>query len=177
MGSRLFSTAVLGLLFGAMIHWTAVPPALTLTVDQHVYEQFYFRVDALDPLPNPPSPPPTTVPAPIEGDRSCPTFEPLFREYGLKPVKTFSYIAWRESRCRPDAVNARWDAQGNMVWSLNKNGSYDSGLLQINSSWKTVTRNICGGNIDLLTDVDCNLRVAKYLLDNGGLGHWRASLD
>jgi hypothetical protein len=45
-------------------------------------------------------------------------------------------------------------------------------LLQINSTWKTVTRNICGGGLELLINLDCNLRVAKYLLDNGGLGHW-----
>jgi hypothetical protein len=174
MGNRLFSTAIIGLIFGATVQWVSAPPALTPPMHQDVYEQFYFRVDTWDP---PVQKPASQTPEPIEGDRSCPTFEPLFREYGLKPVKTFSYIAWRESRCRPDAVNARWDAQGNIVWTLNKNGSYDSGLLQINSSWRTVTRNICGGGIDLLTEVDCNLRVAKYLLDNGGLGHWRASLD
>lgn len=102
----------------------------------------------------------------------CPRFEELFAEYGLVPVETFSYIAYRESRCRPRAVNARWDAEGNIVWTLNKDGSYDSGLLQINSTWKTVTRQICGGGIEMLKQLDCNLRVAKYLLDNGGLGHW-----
>lgn len=174
MGSRLFSTAVVGLIFGAVVQWMAVPPAFIPPTPQDVYEQFYFRVDAQDP---PVKTRKRVTPEPIEGDQSCPTFEPLFREYGLKPVKTFSYIAWRESRCRPDAINARWDAQGNMVWSLNKNGSYDSGLLQINSTWRTVTKNVCGGGLELLMDVDCNLRVAKYLLDNGGLGHWRASLD
>lgn len=106
---------------------------------------------------------------------SCPQYEDLFREYGLKPVKTFSYIAWRESRCRPKAVNARWDDEGNVVWTLNKNGSIDRGLLQVNSTWKTVTANACGskfGDMEVLYDLDCNLRVAKYLLDNGGLGHW-----
>jgi hypothetical protein len=102
----------------------------------------------------------------------CPKYEQLFAEYGLVPVETFSYIAYRESRCRPKAVNARWDEAGNIVWTLNKNGSYDSGLLQINSTWKTVTKNICGGGIEMLKELDCNLRVAKYLLDNGGLSHW-----
>jgi len=59
-----------------------------------------------------------------------------------------------------------------MNTTLNRDGSFDSGLLQINSTWKTVTRNICGGGLDLLLVLDCNLRVAKYLLDNGGLAHW-----
>jgi len=102
----------------------------------------------------------------------CPAFEPAFAFYKLEPVVTFSKIAYRESRCNPKAVNAKWDADGNITWTLNKNGTFDSGLLQINSSWKTVTKKICGGDIKLLTQLDCNLRVAKYLLDNGGLGHW-----
>ena len=102
----------------------------------------------------------------------CPKFEPLFEEYGLFPVETFSYIAWRESRCRIKAINALWDDNGNMVWALNSNRTWDSGLLQINSTWKTVTRNVCGGTIELLMVLDCNLKVAKYLLVNGGLAHW-----
>jgi len=102
----------------------------------------------------------------------CPKFEPLFKEYGLVPVETFSYIAWRESRCRIKAINALWDSNGNMVWGLNTNGTWDSGLLQINSTWKTVTKNVCGGTIELLMVLDCNLKVAKYLLSDGGLGHW-----
>lgn len=111
---------------------------------------------------------------PDDKNERCPKFEPLFKEYGLEPVDTFSYIAYRESRCRIKAVNARWDENGNIVWTLNKDGSYDIGLLQINSTWKTVTRNICGGDITMLYQLDCNLRVAKYLLDNGGLGHWES---
>lgn len=109
-----------------------------------------------------------------ESDQRCPRWEPYFKKYGLPPKK-FSYISWRESRCRIKAINAKWDDKGNIVWTLNKNGSYDSGLLQINSSWKTVTKNICGGGIELLLTLDCNLRVAKYLYDNGGLGHWKAT--
>jgi hypothetical protein len=104
----------------------------------------------------------------------CPRWEPYFKKYGL-PVKKFSYIAWRESRCQIKSVNARWDTNGNIVWTLNKDGSYDSGLLQINSTWKTVTKNICGGGIELLLTLDCNLKVARYLYDNGGLGHWKAT--
>ena len=114
------------------------------------------------------------LPAGIPADQTkrCPQYEPIMAAHGLYPVQAFSYIAWRESRCRPQATNARWDSSGKIIWTLNRNGSYDSGLLQINSSWKTVTRQTCGGGIDRLLTLDCNLRVARYLLDNGGLGHW-----
>ena len=98
---------------------------------------------------------------PKDPSKRCPQWEPKFREHGL-PVKAFSYIAWRESRCSISAWNR----------TLNKNKTQDLGLVQINSSWKTVTRNICGTDITGLFNVDCNLSVAKYLYDNGGLGHW-----
>jgi hypothetical protein len=103
------------------------------------------------------------LPAGVPNDKSkrCPQWEPKFAEHGL-PVKAFSYIAWRESRCRIKAHNT----------TLNRNGSQDLGLVQVNSSWKTVTRNICGTDITGLFNVDCNLSVAKYLYDNGGLRHW-----
>ena len=99
---------------------------------------------------------------PKDQTKRCPQWEDKFREYGL-PVVAFSYISYRESRCNVNAWNR----------TLNKNGSQDLGLVQINSSWKTVTRNICGTEIKGLFNVDCNLSVAKYLYDNGGLGHWR----
>ena len=103
------------------------------------------------------------LPAGIPKDKSkrCPQWEPKFAQHGL-PVQAFSYIAWRESRCNPQAWNQY----------KNKNGSQDLGLVQVNSSWKTVTRNICDTDITGLFNVDCNLSVAKYLYDNGGLGHW-----
>lgn len=111
-------------------------------------------------------------PIPSDTSQRCPQFEQAFKRYGLKPVSTFSYIAWRESRCRIKATNIRRDRHGKPIWTLNTNGTYDSGLLQINSSWRTVTRKVCGGGIDQLMILDCNLRVAKYLLDNGGTAHW-----
>jgi hypothetical protein len=104
----------------------------------------------------------------------CPQFEPLFAQYGLEPVEVFSYIAYRESRCNPNAVNAKFDSKGNVIWTLNKNGSIDRGLLQINSCWKTVTKNVCGTGLEGLFDVECNIKVAKYIMDNssGGLANW-----
>lgn len=113
---------------------------------------------------------------PADPAKRCPKLEPLFRQYGLLPVEVFSYIAWRESGCRPKAVNARWDEAGNVIWTLNKNGSIDRGLLQINSSWQTLTAEVCGstpGDMDVLYDLDCNLRVARRLLGDGsGLSNW-----
>lgn len=104
----------------------------------------------------------------------CPQFEPLFAQYGLEPVEVFSYIAYRESRCNPAAVNAKFDSNGNTTWTLNKNGSVDRGLIQINSCWKTVTKNVCGTGLEGLFDVHCNLKVAKYIMDNSksGLSNW-----
>lgn len=105
----------------------------------------------------------------------CPQWEPAMAQYGLHPVEVFSYIAWRESGCRIKAINAKFDSQGNVTWTLNKDGSIDRGLLQINSSWRSVTASVCGtkkGDLDVLLTLDCNLKVAKYLLENGGLGHW-----
>lgn len=110
-----------------------------------------------------------------ETERACPRFEKLFREYGLLPVKTFSYIAWRESRCNPLAINAKWDKDGNMIYHLNKNKTWDSGLLQINSGHRETVKRICHADLERLMVLDCNLKVAKYLLDNGGLNHWLAT--
>lgn len=105
----------------------------------------------------------------------CPQFEPLFAQYGLEPVEVFSYIAYRESRCNPAAVNAKFDSKGNVTWTLNKDKSIDRGLIQINSCWKTVTKSVCGTGLEGLFDVHCNLKVAKYIMDNssGGLSNWR----
>ena len=111
---------------------------------------------------------------PSDPEQRCPEFEPLFAKYGLEPVEVFSYIAYRESRCNPKAANAKFDSKGNVVWTLNKDGSIDRGLLQINSCWRTVTKNVCGTGLEGLFNVDCNLKVAKYIMDNssGGLENW-----
>ena len=116
---------------------------------------------------------------PADQSKRCPKLEPVFEAYGLYPVETWSYIAWRESGCRRIAQNATWDANGNMTYALNKNGTYDTGLLQINSSWRSVTAKVCGDEavqnyMQGLKTVDCNLRVARYIMDNsqGGLSNW-----
>ena len=97
--------------------------------------------------------------------KSCPQWESRLKAQGLVPVKKFSYIMWRESRC-----------QEKIVSKPNSNGTRDYGLLQINSSWRTVTRQVCGGtSMNVLLNSKCNLKVAKYLFDNGGIGHWKAT--
>ena len=109
-----------------------------------------------------------------EPHQRCPQWEWLFRKHKL-PVRTFSYIAWREARCRPTAQNARW-RDGKIIWTLNRNGTYDSGLLQINSSWVTVTSQVCKskfGDLKVLLDPQCNVAVGAYLyFEGGGLRNW-----
>ena len=101
----------------------------------------------------------------------CPKWEPAIKAAGL-PVKEFSYIAWRESRCRVKAINAIWK-NGKIVWTLNKNGSYDSGLMQINSGHRELVKKTCGGDLSLLLTLDCNLAVTKQLYDAHKLQPWQ----
>jgi hypothetical protein len=102
----------------------------------------------------------------------CPEFEPIFKKYGL-PWKVFSYIAWRESRCQPGAVNATWE-NGQLVWTLNKNGTYDSGLLQINSSWFKVLKDNFGYEPNDLFRPEVNALFASWILhfSSGRLRNW-----
>ena len=116
---------------------------------------------------------------PENKDMRCPQFEDEFRAAGLEPVEVFSYIAYRESHCNPSAQNATWK-NGVMTYHLNKDKSYDTGLLQINSSWQTVTRDVCGkaaddNHMQGLKDPMCTIAVAKYIMDNskGKLANWR----
>lgn len=100
---------------------------------------------------------------------SCPQYEAQIARYFPRAVvKTMSRIAWRESRCLPSTVSA-----------VRKSTGYpDVGFLQISGAWRTVTYGICKpkrDHIKALTNLNCNLRVARYLYDNGGLGHWRAT--
>ena len=110
----------------------------------------------------------------------CPKWEAKFKEFGL-PVEVFSYIAYRESKCNPKAVNARWNSKGQLTYTLNNNGTWDSGLVQINSSWVRTVREVCNvdtgsfrKDLEALYKVDCNLKVAKWIMDNssGKLRNW-----
>ena len=106
-------------------------------------------------------------------DDQCAWLVPHLKRYKL-PVKEFIYIAKRESGCNPKAINARFNKKGEVIWTLNKNGSIDRGLLQINSIHKPTVRQLCGkGGLDLLLTLDCNLKVGSYLYQRYGLIPWR----
>jgi hypothetical protein len=124
----------------------------------------------------------------LSTDKSCPQYESLLKKYGL-PVKEFSYIMWRESRCEPKAIGWNYKrgtshqdcrlSPAQTYKNCSAVRSYDTGLLQINSGWKSVTAKICNRPyrqlIKSLTAPSCNLMVAKYLYDNGGIGHWKGT--
>lgn len=117
---------------------------------------------------------------PSDKTMRCPKWEKKLKQHGL-PVEVFSYIAYRESKCNPKAVNARWNSRGQLTYTLNNNGTYDSGLLQINSSWVRTVREVCGDigdsmreDLEVLLDVDCNMKMAKWIMENssGRLRNW-----
>lgn len=157
---RLFAVALVGTItFGSMVH-AAEAPANPTNPSVSPLSEAYRASDKVLVLPV------EVVPEGVPADKSkrCPQWEDEFAAFGL-PVQTFSYIAYRESRCNPLAHNK----------TLNRNGSQDRGILQINSSWVTVTAKECAsqrGDLSVLFDVRCNLAVARYLYRNGGLRHW-----
>lgn len=119
--------------------------------------------------------------------KRCAKYETLLRKYQL-PVREFSTIMWRESRCQPKAIGWNYRAgKSHRDCKLSPAATYkrcravksfDSGLLQINSSWVSVTASVCNakrGDLSVLLLPDCNVRVAKYLYENGGMHHWRAT--
>jgi len=157
---RLCAVALVGTIaFGSMVK-AAEAPANPVNPSVSPLSEAYRASDKVLILPT------EVVPAGVPKDQAkrCPQWEDQFAEFGL-PVQTFSYIAWRESKCNPMAWNK----------TLNRNGSQDRGLVQINSSWVTVTARECAsqkGDLSVLFNVRCNLAVARYLYRNGGLRHW-----
>jgi hypothetical protein len=157
---RLFAVALVGTItFGSMAH-AAEAPANPANPSVSPLSEAYRASDKVLVLPV------EVVPEGVPADKTkrCPQWEDEFAAFGL-PVETFSYVAWRESRCSPLSHNR----------TLNKNKTQDRGLLQINSSWVTVTAKECAsqrGDLSVLFDVRCNLAVARYLYRNGGLRHW-----
>jgi len=157
---RLFAVALVGTItFGSMVH-AAEAPANPTNPSVSPLSEAYRASEKVLVLPV------EVVPEGVPADKSkrCPQWEDEFAAFGL-PVETFSYVAWRESRCN----RLSWNR------TLNKNGTQDRGLLQINSSWVTVTAKECAsqrGDLSVLFNVRCNLAVARYLYRNGGLRHW-----
>ena len=118
---------------------------------------------------------------------SCPQWDAKLKHYGL-PVKEFSRIMYRESRCQEKVIGWNYhkgtsykDCKMSPASTYKKCKavrSYDSGLLQVNSSWASVTKKVCHQrrvNMSALLNANCNLAVAKYLYDNGGMHHWKAT--
>lgn len=96
----------------------------------------------------------------------CPQWEPLIAAEGL-PVRMFSFIAWRESRCLPKVIGE--NAPGVRP---------DYGLFQINGTWVTLTSQVCRakyGNMKVLLKPSCNVKVAAFLYAHGGKYHWKGS--
>ena len=157
---RLFAVSLVGIIaFGSMVK-AAEAPANPANPSVSPLSEAYRASDKVLILPV------EVVPEGVPADKTkrCPQWEDEFAAFGL-PVDTFSYVAWRESRCNILAHNR----------TLNKNKTQDRGLLQINSSWVTVTAKECAsqkGDLSVLFDVRCNLAVARYLYRNGGLRHW-----
>jgi hypothetical protein len=124
----------------------------------------------------------TYVSLPTNKSMYCPQYEQMFKDYQM-PSKLFSYIAWRESRCQPKAIGWNYKAGMNhlsckvVTPKCHAVRSYDSGLLQINSSWKTLTSQVCQtpfGDLTVLKTPDCNVKVAHYLYvaTSGRLKNW-----
>ena len=157
---RLFAVSLVGIIaFGSMVK-AAEAPANPANPSATPLSEAYRASDKVLILPV------EVVPEGVPADKTkrCPQWEDEFAAFGL-PVEAFSYIAYRESRCNPLAHNK----------TLNRNGSQDRGVLQINSTWVTVTAKECAsqrGDLSVLFDVRCNLAVARYLYRNGGLRHW-----
>jgi len=123
--------------------------------------------------------------APIKG-LPCPEWHNTLRKHGL-PVRVFAPIMYRESRCIPKAVGWNYKegrshrdcklAPAKQYRKCNAVRSYDVGLLQINSSWRTLTKQVCkSSEMLILQKPSCNLKVAKILYKDGeGISNWKAT--
>jgi hypothetical protein len=120
------------------------------------------------------------------------TFNQYFpiKEVPAKDRQALQWVMWRESKCKTlatgfnyqqqrsarDCVSAHWKIYIKTCKHLRPNGrGVDWGLMQVNGGWRTVTINICGRppETGVLLRPRCNLAVARWLYDNGGLTHWR----
>lgn len=113
----------------------------------------------------------------------CPKYHKLMQKHGL-PVKHFAWIMARESKCVTRAVG--WNYYKGKDHTNCRSGkfhahkkcaavkSWDVGLLQINSQHDRIVRQQCGAGTRsfVLTQPECNLKVAKVLYDLAGLAAW-----
>lgn len=119
---------------------------------------------------------------------ACGKWYPMMREHGL-PIKLFAKIAYRESRCQARVIGWNYHSgkshrdcklsPAKKYRRCKAVKSYDIGLFQINSTWVTLTRKVCGApgaDLLILQQPECNMRVAAHLYDGGrGLSNWRAT--
>jgi hypothetical protein len=133
---------------------------------------------------------PLVTAAPVKAAKPeprCPQYERLLRKHGL-PVREFSFYMWRESKCVPQAIGWNYRAGKShrdcrlSPWPTYRKcsavRSYDMGLLQVNSTWRTVTAKVCKapyGRLSVLLSPECNVKVAAYLYRNGGSDHWKGT--
>jgi hypothetical protein len=101
----------------------------------------------------------------------------------------FAPIMWRESKCQPKAIGWNYHkgkshrdcklAPAHIYKNCKAVRSYDIGLLQVTSSWKSLTAQVCNkpfGKMFILQKPECNLRVASVLYNKGkGLDNWKAT--
>ena len=110
-------------------------------------------------VPDAPETPSTTTVPPPPADAHCPEWWATAREAGWTDdlLPTLDYVMWRESRCLTSAHNT----------PLNKDGSADIGLTQINDrSWCEPTRWYSLGylrTIGALSTVGCEQLFDPYL--------------
>jgi hypothetical protein len=130
----------------------------------------------------------TQVEAKPISEYPCREWHKSIRKHGL-PIRVFAPIMWRESKCEPKAVGWNYKAgkshkdcklsHASTYKNCKAVKSYDVGLLQINSSWKTLTAQVCKkkfGKMLVLQNPDCNLKVAAVLYNEGkGLDNWQAT--
>jgi hypothetical protein len=134
---------------------------------------------------------PITVVSPVEASKPwlCPKYTQDIRQtFPRKDWRTMDRIMHRESKCLNRAVG--WNHYAGMSHRDCKDSgrfhqrkrckavrSWDVGLFQVNSSWYTITTQLCGKNTrsEILMKSDCNFRVAKWLYQNGGLAHWQGT--
>ena len=119
-------------------------------------------------------------------DLPCQQWHSALRKAGL-PVEIFAPIMWRESRCTPQAIGWNYKkgksekdcrlSHASTYRYCKAVKSYDTGLLQINSTWVTLTKTTCKAKDMLILQKPwCNLKVAAVLWNGGkGVSHWRAT--
>ena len=129
--------------------------------------------------------------SPVEASKPwlCPKYTAQIKKtFPRKHWRTMDAIMWRESKCVRKAVGWNYrtgttyrDCTDTGVFGQRQKckavKSWDMGLFQINSSWNTLTTQVCGKNTRtrVLWRVDCNFAVARVLYKNGGLAHWRGT--